>query len=114
MQQVLGLTYESVLPEGLDQYLGTIFNPLRPLMLYGRDASQQPQCKPKEAVYWGWKDTVWGVGCGMWGVGCGAWLLITRSGARAPFSYVGVRARAAATRPVAQLNTCAKFPPPGS
>ena len=73
MQQVLGLTYESVLPEVLDQYLGTIFKPLRPLMLYGRDASQQPQCKPKEAVYWGWKDTVWGVGCGMWGVGCGVW-----------------------------------------
>ena len=58
MQQVLGLTYESVLPEVLDQYLGTIFKPLRPLMLYGRDASQQPQCRPKEAVYWGWKDTV--------------------------------------------------------
>ena len=73
MQQVLGLTYESVLPEVLDQSLGTIFKPLRPLMLYGRDASQQPQCRPKEAVYWGWKDTVWGVGCGMWGVGCGMW-----------------------------------------
>ena len=78
MQQVLGLTYESVLPEVLDQYLGTIFKPLRPLMLYGRDASQQPQCKPKEAVYWGWKDTVWGVGCGMWGVGCGVWGVGTR------------------------------------
>ena len=73
MQQVLGLTYESAPPECLGQYLGTIFKPLRPLMLYGRDASQQPQCKPKEAVYWGWKDTVWGVGCGMWGVGCGVW-----------------------------------------
>ena len=58
MQQVLGVTYESAPPECWDQYLGHIFKPLRPLMLYGRDASQQPRCSTYEAVYWGWKDTV--------------------------------------------------------
>ena len=58
MQQVLGLTYESAPTETWEQYLGHIFKPLTPMMLYGRDASLQPRCPPTEAVYWGWKDTV--------------------------------------------------------
>ena len=58
LQQVLSLTYESAPVESWQQYLGHVFRPVRPLMLYGRDASQQPQCHPTHAVYWGWKDTV--------------------------------------------------------
>ena len=58
MQKVLGITYESAPPECWEQYLGYIFQPLSPLMLYGRDASQQPPCDPSEALYYGWKDTV--------------------------------------------------------
>ena len=58
LQQVLSLTYESAPIESWQQYLGHVFRPVRPLMLYGRDASQQPRCLPTEAVYWGWKGAV--------------------------------------------------------
>ena len=52
------LTHESAPNELWEPYLSYLLKPLRPMVLFGRDASCQPSCPREEAVFWGWKGTV--------------------------------------------------------
>ena len=55
--KALVLTHESAPSELWGPYLGHLLRPLRPLVLFGRDASLQPRCPKDQAVFYGWKDT---------------------------------------------------------
>ena len=52
------LTHQSAPNELWEPYLGHLLYPLRPMVLFGRDATLQPSCPKHEAVYHGWKDMV--------------------------------------------------------
>ena len=55
--KALVLTHESAPQDLWEPYLGHLLRPLRPMVLFGRDASLQPRCPRDVAVYYGWKDT---------------------------------------------------------
>ena len=55
--KALVLTHESAPSDLWEPYLGHLLRPLRPLVLFGRDASLQPRCPKDQAVFYGWKDT---------------------------------------------------------
>ena len=57
LAKALVLTHESAPQELWEPYLGHLLRPLRPMVLFGRDASLQPRCPREAAVYYGWKDT---------------------------------------------------------
>ena len=52
------LTHQSAPNELWEPYLSYLLYPLRPLVLFGRDAALSPSCPKEEAVYYGWKDMV--------------------------------------------------------
>ena len=54
------LTAESAPQTLWEPYIGHLLQPLRPLVLFGRDASLQPRCPDEHALYYSWRDT--GVG----------------------------------------------------
>ena len=56
LAKALVLTHESAPQQLWEPYLGHLLRPLRPLVLFGRDASLQPRCARDVAVWWGWKD----------------------------------------------------------
>ena len=56
LPQALVLTHESAPSDLWEPYLGHLLRPLRPLVLFGRDASLQPRCPLDHAVFFGWKD----------------------------------------------------------
>ena len=58
LEQALILTHESAPPDLWEPYLGHLLRPLRPLVLFGRDASLQPCCPHDCALFFGWRDTV--------------------------------------------------------
>ena len=52
------LTHESAPNELWEPYLSYLLKPLRPMVLFGRDASCHPSRPREEAVLWGLKGTV--------------------------------------------------------
>ena len=51
------LTAESAPQTLWEPYIGHLLQPLRPLVLFGRDASLQPRCPDEHALYYSWRDT---------------------------------------------------------
>ena len=52
------MTHELAPLESRIPYLATVFQPLQPLVVYGRSARMEPECPGEEAVAWAWRDTV--------------------------------------------------------
>lgn len=58
ISQVLSLTHEQATASEKEPYLQALFNPVPVLALYGRSATMDPPCHPKDAVYYGWRDSL--------------------------------------------------------
>ena len=53
--EALLLTHSGAGDEEMEPYLSTVLDPLNPLVLYGRNALEEPQCHPQECVYYAWQ-----------------------------------------------------------
>ena len=56
--QVLVLTHERASAEETMPYASYVFAPIPVIGVYGRSYRAEPQCRPEESVYCGWKDVL--------------------------------------------------------
>ena len=74
LSEALVLSHEGAPAPLWEPYLAHLFRPIKPMVLFGRDASLQPRIPVGDAVWFGWKDFDLGwVGLG-WVVLCGGGL----------------------------------------
>ena len=57
--EALVLSHESAPAPLWEPYLAHLFTPIKPMVLFGRDASLQPRIPVANAVWYGWKDFDW-------------------------------------------------------
>ena len=59
LSEALVLSHEDAPPPLWEPYLAHLFRPIKPLVLFGRDASLQPRTPVGNCTWFGWKDSKW-------------------------------------------------------
>ena len=56
LNQVLVIYHETMQRSQMTDYFARAFYPILPLAVIGRSASAEPKCKPRDALWYNWKD----------------------------------------------------------